>query len=47
MRSQINSHDEDMMKVTRTVQKSIDERNDTIAKYTMKLTQMEKEFAEE
>lgn len=46
-RDRINKHDEDMMKITRTLQKQIDEKTETIDKYTMKLTQMEREFAEE
>lgn len=43
----INKHDEDMMKITRTLQKQIDEKTETIDKYSKKLKQMEREFAEE
>ena len=46
-REKINMHDEDMMKITRTLQKQIDEKTETIDKYTMRLKQMEREFAEE
>ena len=46
-RDKINRHDEEMMKITRTLQKQIDEKTETIDKYTMKLKQMEREFAEE
>jgi len=46
-REKINSHDEEMMKITRTLQKQIDEKTETIEKYTMKLKQMEREFTEE
>ena len=46
-RDKINKHDEDMMKITRTLQKQIDEKNETIDKYTKMLEKMEKEFAEE
>ena len=46
-RDKINRHDEDMMKITRTLQKQIDEKTETIDKYTMKLEQMEREFKEE
>ena len=35
------------MKITRTLQKQIDEKTETIEKYTMKLKQMEREFTEE
>ena len=43
----LGKHDEDMMKITRTLQKQIDEKTETIDKYTMKLEQMEREFKEE
>ena len=33
----ITKHDEDMMKITRTLQKQIDEKTETIDKYTKKL----------
>ena len=46
-RDKINRHDEEMMKITRTLQKQIDEKTETIDKYSMKLKQMEREFAEE
>ena len=46
-RDRIGQHDSEMMKITRTLQKQIDEKTETIEKYTMKLTQMEREFAEE
>lgn len=46
-RERIGQHDAEMMKVTRTLQKQIDEKTETIEKYTMKLEQMEREFAEE
>lgn len=36
-----------MMKITRTLQKQIDEKTETIDKYSKKLKQMEREFAEE
>lgn len=36
-----------MIKITRTLQKQIDEKTETIDKYTMKLQQMEREHAEE
>ena len=36
-----------MMKITRTLQKQIDEKTETIDKYTMKLEQMEREAKEE
>ena len=32
-----------MLKITRTLQKQIDEKNDTIEKYTAKLKQLERE----
>ena len=37
-------HDEDMMKITRTLQKQIDEKNETIEKYAKKLKQLEQEY---
>ena len=37
-------HDEDMMKITRTLQKQIDEKNETIEKYEKKLKQLEQEY---
>ena len=43
----ITKHDEDMMKITRTLQKQIDEKTETIDKYTKKLKQMEMAYAEE
>lgn len=46
-RDKINRHDDDMMKITRTLQKQIDEKTETIDKYTMKLEQMEREAKEE
>lgn len=36
-REKIHKHEEDMMKITRTLQKQIDEKTETIDKYTMKL----------
>ena len=36
-----------MLKITRTLQKQIDEKNDTIEKYTAKLKQLERESAQE
>ena len=36
-----------MMKITRTLQKQIDEKTETIEKHQMKYKQMEREFAEE
>ena len=35
------------MKITRTLQKQIDEKTETIEKHQMKYKQMEREFAEE
>ena len=46
-RSNINKHDEDMLKITRTLQKQIDEKNDTIEKYSAKLKQLEREAEQE
>ena len=46
-REKIQSHDEDMAKITKTLQKQIDEKNDTIEKYSAKLEQLERSFAEE
>lgn len=34
MQEKINTHDRDMMKVTRTLQSQIDEKDETIEKYT-------------
>ena len=36
-----------MLKITRTLQKQIDEKNDTIEKYTAKLKQLEREAEQE
>ena len=36
-----------MLKITRTLQKQIDEKTETIDKYNAKLKQLEREFAEE
>lgn len=36
-----------MAKITKTLQKQIDEKNDTIEKYNAKLLQLERDFAEE
>ena len=36
-----------MLKITRTLQKQIDEKNDTIEKYTAKLKQLEREADQE
>ena len=46
-REKIQKHDEEMMKITRTLQKQIDEKTETIEKHQMKYKQMEREFAEE
>lgn len=46
-REKIQGHDEDMAKITKTLQKQIDEKNDTIEKYNAKLLQLERDFAEE
>ena len=40
----LGKHDEDMMKITKTLQKQIDEKNDTIEKYEKKLKQLENDF---
>jgi len=36
-----------MLKITRTLQKQIDEKNDTIEKYSAKLKQLEREAEQE
>ena len=36
-----------MLKITRTLQKQIDEKNDTIEKYSAKLKQLEREADQE
>ena len=46
-RDKINKHNEEMNKITKTLQKQIDEKTDTTEKYVAKLTQLEREFAEE
>ena len=46
-RDRINKHNEEMNKITKTLQKQIDEKTDTIEKYNAKLSQLEREFAEE
>lgn len=46
-RDKINKHNEEMNKITKTLQKQIDEKTDTTEKYVAKLAQLEREFAEE
>lgn len=46
-RENIRQHEGDMLKITRTLQKQIDEKTETIDKYNAKLKQLEREFAEE
>ena len=46
-RDKLGGHEEEMLKITRTLQKQIDEKTDTIDKYTLKLKQMEREYQEE
>ena len=46
-RDKINKHNEDMNKITKTLQKQIDEKTETIEKYNAKLEQLERDFVEE
>lgn len=41
----LRRHDEDMLKITRTLQKQIDEKNETIDKINRKIKQIEDDFS--